>query len=73
MTQALMAHAYRWERIPAEQYMTWQLDPENQATGLIEAYSDGFEADPVGRSGKVRLIQCVVIRGYKQAIYAVAQ
>jgi len=27
MNQALIAHAYRWERIPEEQYPTWQLDP----------------------------------------------
>ena len=46
MTQASMADAYRWERIPEEQDLTWQLDPENQAAGRIEAYSYGFEADP---------------------------
>ena len=29
MNQALIAHSYRWERIPEEQYPTWQLDPLN--------------------------------------------
>ena len=29
MTQALIAHAYRFERIPEEQYLSWQMDSEN--------------------------------------------
>ena len=29
MNQALIAHSYRWERIPEEQYPTWQLDSSN--------------------------------------------
>ena len=29
MNQALIAHSYRWERIPEEHYPTWQLDPSN--------------------------------------------
>jgi len=44
-----------------------------QAAGLIEVFSDSIEADPFGRTGSVRLIQCAVVRGYKRANYAVTQ
>jgi 2-methylcitrate dehydratase PrpD len=36
-------------------------------------FNDSIEADPFGRTGSVRLIQCAVVRGYKRANYAVTQ
>ena len=37
MNQALTAHSYRWERIPEEQYPTWQLDPLTPEHGVLLA------------------------------------